>query len=193
MSTLMSTRTYRLSKISAPRPAKATVAVTLKIDGVSVTVPGRHLGDARRCAAGHQHSETVRHRQPRSLRLLPPVPGGDRRHARLSRRPAPRRSTGHEGAHANAKAREPAPQRHGALHFRSSAGLPDLSRPTATANCRTWPARSACAKCATATKATNHLSRCQGQSNPTSPSIRASASSAPAACAPAKKRRARLP
>ena len=53
----------------------------------------------------------------------------------------------------NDKLAEHAPRRDGAVHLGPPARLPDLSRPTAIASCRTWPARSACARCATATPA----------------------------------------
>ena len=82
--------------------------------------------------------------------------------------------------------------RDGALHLRSSARL----RSTCTANgdiasCRTWPARSACATCATAIDG-DAPSQCPATTNRTriSPTTRRNASSARAACAPARRCRA---
>ena len=60
--------------------------VTLTIDGQSVTVAGRHLGDGGGDEPGHQDPEALRHRLARTLRLLPALPRRDRgaaRHARL--------------------------------------------------------------------------------------------------------------
>ena len=92
----------------------------------------------------------------------------------------------------NAAARAAAARRDGTLHLRSSARLPDLPRQRRTANCRTWPARSACARCATATKAPITWKPTKDESNPYFTFDPASASSARAACAPAMSSRARF-
>ena len=58
----------------------------------------RHLGHARRDRGRRQGAEALRHRQPRAVRLLPPLPGRDRgppRHARLLHHAGRAR---HEGA-----------------------------------------------------------------------------------------------
>jgi hypothetical protein len=65
-------------------PARAGEAsITLTIDGQNISVPpGTSV--MRGGAAGHRHSQTVRHRQPGAVRLLPHVHGGNRRPSRLS-------------------------------------------------------------------------------------------------------------
>ncbi|WP_424363828.1 hypothetical protein [Methylocystis parvus] len=73
--------------------------------------------------------------------------------------------------------------------------------PMATASCRTWPARSVCAKSVMAMTARTTSSRAtmakristgsrRTSRTPISPTIRRSASSATAACAPARRCRA---
>ena len=89
---------------------------------------------------------------------------GRARHSRLVHDAGRRR---HEGARPQTeRLTQLRTRRDGALHLRSSARLPDLRRPTATASCRTWPARSACATCATATTGDNHLDAGQGRVQP---------------------------
>jgi formate dehydrogenase major subunit len=99
--------------------------VSLSIDGRQVSVPG-HLGAARGRACGHQHPEALRHRCTRCLRLLPPVPGGNRRAQGL---PGLLHHAGggrHGGHDAERQAGAAAAQRDGALHLRPPARLPDL-------------------------------------------------------------------
>ena len=55
----------------------------------------------------------------------------------------------HAGDDPVEEAGQASPRGHGALHLRPPARLPHLRRPTATASCRTWPVRWACATCAT--------------------------------------------
>ena len=84
-----------------------------------------------------------------------------------------------------------AQRRHGALHLRAPARLPDLLGQRRLRTCRTWPARSACAKCVTATTARGTPIRASTCRTPISPTSRRSASFAHAACAPARKCRER--
>ena len=53
--------------------------VTLEIDGKPRHGAGGHLGDARRDGRGRAGAEAVRHGQHEGIRLLPLVPGRDRR------------------------------------------------------------------------------------------------------------------
>jgi len=65
-------------------PARdSDVQVTLNIDGRSISVPEGTSVMRAAALLGTTIPKTVRHRQPGSLRLLPHVLGGDRRHARL--------------------------------------------------------------------------------------------------------------
>ena len=89
---------------------------------------GRHLDHARGHGRRHQGAQALRHRFGRGLRLLPPLPGRDRRpprHARLLHDPG---GAGHGRVDPDRTA-EAGPQgRDGALHLRPSARLPDLRR-----------------------------------------------------------------
>ena len=76
--------------------------------------------------AGVAGAEAVRHRQHEGVRLLPLVPGGDRRTPRNARFLHHTGGAGHEGADFITEAREASARRDGAVHFRPSAGLPDL-------------------------------------------------------------------
>ncbi len=127
------------------RPGAPTVA--LEIDGRIVAVPEgtsviRAADDGR-----NPYPETVRDRFARSVRLVPFVPGRSRRPTRLPRFVHDSRSRRDESAHRKSRARATAARRHGAVHFRSSARLPDLSRQrqlrTAGHGGRGRPARSA--------------------------------------------------
>ena len=73
-----------ITKTAGRLQATSTAPVTLEIDGRSVTVPRapRSCAPHARRRAG---SQAVRHRHAQGLRLLPPVPGGDRGPQGLSR------------------------------------------------------------------------------------------------------------
>ena len=88
----------------------------------------RHFGDPRGGGGRNPHPETLRDRFARAVRLVPSVPGRNRRPARLPRVVHHARARRDEGAHREPRARAPASRRDGAVHFRSSARLPDLSR-----------------------------------------------------------------
>ncbi len=115
--------------ISEPRPRPGDGA---PVDGArSTAIAGDgargHLGDARGRAGRHRRPEAVRDRHPRGVRLVPAVPGRDRRRDAARPRRAPRRwPTGMKVQHADAEARAAAPRRHGALHLRPPARLPHL-------------------------------------------------------------------
>ena len=108
-------------------PAKdgaATVAV--EVDGLARRRPRGHVGHAGGRTGGHRRPQAVRHRPARGVRLLPAVSGRDRRpprHSRLVHDPGRRR---HGRAHPDAEGRQAPRERHGALHLRPSARLPDL-------------------------------------------------------------------
>ena len=113
--------------VKAP-PASAAAEVSLDIDGQSVTVAGRDLDHARGRAGGDPDPQAVRHRHAGGVRLLPPVPGGDRRPPRLPGFVHHAGRRGHEGPHPDRTPGAAAPRGDGALHLRPSAGLPDLRR-----------------------------------------------------------------
>ena len=151
---------------------------------------GRHLDHARGHGCRHTGAQALRHRFGRGLRLLPPLPGRDRRPRRHARLLHDAGRAGHGRVDPD-RAAEAGPQgRDGALHLRPSARLPDLRRQrrlrAAGHGGRRRPARRAL--------------RLRGRephqagrrTSPTriSPSTRRSASSARAACAPARKCRA---
>ena len=69
----------------------AEQTVTLTIDGMEVTVPAGTSVMAAAMHARHADPEALRHRLARAVRLLPPVPRGDRGAARHARPPARRR------------------------------------------------------------------------------------------------------
>ena len=88
----------------------------------------RHLGDARRGALRRADSEALRHGTTGGVRLLPHVPGADRRHEGLARLLHHAGRAGHGRAHPEQAARRHPPRRDGAVHLGSPARLPHLSR-----------------------------------------------------------------
>ncbi len=76
---------YSVKETDYGTPARVSGApVTLEVDGVEVSVPaGTSVMRAAR-AGRLQHSQAVRDRYAGVLRLVPPVPGGDRRPQGLS-------------------------------------------------------------------------------------------------------------
>ena len=171
--------------------SKAETTVTLTIDGQRGDGARRHLDHARRDGNGHRDPEALRDRHARGVRLLPAVPGrdrGPRRHAGLLHHAG---RAGHGGPHPDRAAEAAAPGRDGALHLRPSARLPDLlgqRRLRAAGHGRRGrPARGALRL------RRRQPSRPGARTSRTriSPSIRRNASSARAACAPARRCRAR--
>ena len=153
-----------------------------------------HVADARGRGSRHQHPQALRHRQSRAVRLVPPVPGRDRRTQGLSGVVHHARGVRHVGAHAESEAAGPAQGRDGALHQRSSARLPDLQRQRrlriAGHGRRDRAAQRALRRRCGGGTASSRRRRRTSRTR-TSPTTRASASSAIAACARARKRRAR--
>ena len=141
--------------------------------------------------AGVDDPQVVRHRQPRAVRLVPPVPGRDRRaqgHAGVVHHPG---GAGHVRHHPVAQARAAAPRGDGAVHLRPPARLPDVRRQrrlrAAGHGRRGRPARRALRL------RRREPPRAGARTRPTrtSRSTRRSASCARAACAPARRSRAR--
>ena len=154
-------------------PPTARKLVTLEIDGVAVTVPARHVDHARGAARSASRFRSSAPPTPSSLRLVPPLPGRDRRPQGYSGLVHDAGRRGMKVTTAEPEAGGAAPRRDGALHLRPSARLPDLpgQRPLRAAGHgrRGRPARGR----ATATRATNHLdARRRTESTRTSPSIR---------------------
>ena len=102
--------------------------VTLNIDGVAVSVPAGTSVMRAAVKAGVMIPKLCATDSLAAFRFLPPVPGRDRRPARLSVLLHDTRRSGHESAHAIGEARRSAPQCDGAVHLRPSARLPDLFR-----------------------------------------------------------------
>ena len=172
-------------------PAASGEPLTLTIDGVEVTAPAGT--SVLRAALGgrHRHSETVRHRFARAVRLLPGVPGRDRGpqgHARVVHHAG---RVGHGRAHPNGNVGARAQRRAGTVHLGSSARLPHVRGQRRLRIAGRRRRRLGCATCATASPAQiTSISR-KTYRTPTSRSIRRSASSARAACARARKCRER--
>ena len=164
---------------------------------------GRHLDHARGGRGWHRRSRSSA--PPTGSR--PSAPAGcawSRSRAATARRPpAPRRSRRAHGAHPDRQAEGPAPRRDGALHLRPPARLPDLRGQwrlrVAGHGRRRRPAR-----CALRGRSTTHVRakqhhaarripqwHAEGRQQPLFHlSIRRNASSARAACGPARKCRA---
>ncbi len=133
--------------ITAHPPSNAEAMVTLEIDGETVTVPAGTSVMRAAAEMGTKVPKLCATDSLERLRLLPPVPGGDRGpqgHAGLLHHAGRSR---HEGADPDPAPRQAAPRRDGALHLRPSAGLPDLRRQrrlrAAGHGGRSRPARSA--------------------------------------------------
>ena len=110
-------------------PASAVArAVTLTIDGATVTVPaGTSIMRAAR-ERRDQDPEALRHRILEAVRLLPPLSGRDRRPQRHAGLLHHARRGRHGGPDADRAAASAAQGRDGALYLRPSARLPDLRR-----------------------------------------------------------------
>ena len=108
-------------------PAKGGPAtVSLEVDGLQRLRSRGHVGHAGGRHRRHRHPQAVRHRQARRVRLLPAVPGRDRRPPRdpgLVHHPGGRR---HGRPDPDAQGRQAPRERHGAVHLRPPAGLPHL-------------------------------------------------------------------
>ena len=118
-----------LQELDTGTPIRAGDAtVTLTIDGRQVSVPAGTSVMAAAALIDSADPEALRHRQSRGFRLLPAVPGRDRGPPRNARLLHDARRGGHGGPHPDAAAREAPARRDGALHLRPSARLPDLQR-----------------------------------------------------------------
>ena len=140
--------------------------VTLTIDGRAVSVPRGTSVMAAAALIDIADPEALRDRLARGLRLVPPVSGRDRGpqgHAGLLH-DAGRR--GHGRPHPDAAARQAAARRDGALYLRPSARLPDLLRQRRLRVADPGRRSSACATCATATRAPTTSTRRRTNSNP---------------------------
>jgi formate dehydrogenase major subunit len=160
-------RSPRTRPTSAPRAQVGSAAtVTLTIDGSAVTVPaGTSVMRAARLAASRSPSCAP----PTASKPSAPAACAWSR-SRAARAPGLVHHAGeprHGGAHADAAL---AKLRRGVMElYISDHPLDCLTcAPTATASCRTWPARSACARCATATTATTTSTcrRTKDEANP---------------------------
>ena len=80
----------------------------------------RHVGDACSGDRSHADSQTLRDRYAQGLRLVPSLPGRNRRSQRISGVLHHRGRAGDEGQDAERDARPLAPRRHGALSVRPS-------------------------------------------------------------------------
>ena len=139
-------RQFETVELTGRRPVRVEVPAGTSV--MRAALWKRHLDIPKLCA-----TDTTG-----AVRLLPGLPGRDRGtpgHTRLVHRPV---EAGHGGPHSVPRNWSPDIRKgvHGALHVRPSIGLPDLCESTATANCRTWPARSDCARSAMPT-APSHL------------------------------------
>ena len=160
--------------------------------------PGRrgargHLGHAGGRARRRRRPEAVRDRQPRGVRVLPAVPGRGRRRQGHARRPARCRcAEGMKVTHAERQARQAPPQRHGALHLRPPARLPDLPGQRRLRAAGHGRRRRAARRPLRLRRREPPRRRRRTPPTRTSTSTRASASSARAASAPATRCRARF-
>ncbi len=151
---------------------------------------GRHVRHGGREPDGHPGAEALRHRLARTLRLLPPLPRRDSAAGAAPRPPAPRRPKPAwwcTPRHRSSPSSGAASWNSTSPTTRSPASP---ARPTAIASCRTWRARSGCARCATAMRARTTSRRRPTPRTPISPSNPRSASSAIAASGPARRCRA---
>jgi formate dehydrogenase major subunit len=191
-------------------PIKIARRVTLSIDGREVSVPAGTSVLRAASEAGIADSETVRDRDARRIRFLPPVPRADRRDERLPRLVHDTVAAGMKVTTQNAKLAE---IRRGVMELYISDHPLDMltvRRTWPLRICRTWPALVGLREVRYGYDGANHVqapaSRRESlhafttQSNPCSPrtnpirisrSIRSNASSARAACAPATTCRAR--
>ena len=158
------------------------------IDGKQISVPEGTSVMRAAMETRDRNPEALRHRHAGRVRLLPAVPDRDRR---------PRRNAGvlhhagrrrHGGAHPERPAR-PAPQgRHGALRLRPSGGFARPRPNMPTSICWRPPRPSACEEVRYGFDGARHpQSGHRRIPIPISPSIPPSASSAHAACAPARR------
>ena len=109
-----------------PSAAGRSADVTLEIDGVAVTVPEGTSIMRAAALARPADPEAVRHRYAEGVRLVPPVPGRNRRPPRVSRLVHDAGRRRHEGADREPEADEAPPRRHGAVPLGSSARLRQL-------------------------------------------------------------------
>ncbi len=186
---------YVFNGLSRSRDAgrrRRTKLVTLEIDGTPVTVP-EGTSIMRAAALGRQRRpEALRHRHAQGVRLVPPVPGRDRRPARATRRRARRSSpTASRSGPQSHEAVAAPQQRDGALPLRPSGRLRLDLRERPLRSARHGRRSSASPACGTASTARTTCAPPRTRATPTSPSISPNASSARAACGRATKSRGR--
>ena len=133
-----------LDRLSRPRHAAGRQSAELASRSKSTARPSPCPRARRSCgprrSPARQIPKLCATDYAEGLRLLPPVPGRDRRPQGLPGVLHDARRAGHEGPHAESpKLHAAPPQRDGALRLRSSARLRRAARRTATASCRTWP------------------------------------------------------
>ena len=186
---------------TAPRPPRRRRSVTLTIDGIAVTVPAGTSVMRAALEAGITRPQALRDRQRRGLRLLPSVPGRDR-----GPRAAPGllHHAGRAGMVVHTQTEQLKKLRRGVMELYISDHPLDCLTCAANGDCELQDMAGAVGLRdvrydATATTISRRetpparpiRSDCRRTSpTPISPSIRRSASSARAACAPAKRCRA---
>ena len=154
---------------------------------------GGHIHHARRGAGGRRHPEAVRHGHAEGLRFLPRVPGRDRGPQRISGLMHHRSGRGHEGAHAQRGGERSCAA---ACSSCTSPNIPMGSCPDSS-RCELETLAHAARHRRVALRGCGVRRATCARRSPSTPAIRISAStttcasSARAACAPAKTRRAR--
>ena len=184
------------------RTPTARNMVTLDIDGQAVTVPDGTSIMRAAMAARHQGAEALRHRHARAVRLLPPLPRRDRRpqgHAGLLHHAGRPRHQGQDPDDRLAALRK------GVMELYISDHPLDCLTCAANGDCELQDMAGAVGlrDVRYGYEGDNHVFARRGRRSqyplqaqgrdpiPISPSIRPNASSARAACAPARKSRAR--
>ena len=173
-------------------PAAKGESVTLEIDGATDHGARGYVDHACRGARGSRRAEALRHRHAQGLRLLPRVPGGDRRAQGISGLVHHRGCRRHEGAYAERGADEAAPRRARAVRLRTSHG--QLAPTRAVASSRHLAEEHGIAE--SRYRRAEDRASCAHATSRSTPAIRISAStmtcasSVRAACAPARRPRA---
>ena len=145
--------------------SKSEKTVTLTIDGRTVTVPEGTSIMRAAMDAGRGDPEALRHRHARRLRLLPRLPGRDRRprrHARLLHHAGRRRAGGED---ADRPVEQHPPRRDGALRLRPSARLGRRGQQRRRRDAARSPTRSASPRSATGSTAATTSCRATASTN----------------------------
>ena len=172
--------------------SKSETMVTLTIDGQSVTVPEGTSIMRAAMEAGIADPEALRHRHARGLRLLPPLPGRDRgphRHAGLLHH------AGRRGMVVHTQTERLKQLRKGVMELYISDHPLDCLTCAANGDCELQDMAGAVGLRDVrygydGDEPSSNAARPRTSPIPISPSTRRSASSARAACAPARKCRA---